>query len=327
MKPSSLSVLVPVYNEREVLPRFWPRLAAVLDRLEGVASVEVLFVDDGSRDGSRDWLRALAETEPRVGLLALSRNFGKEIAMSAGLDHVRGDWVVIIDADLQDPPELIPRLLAKAREGFDTVYARRTHRHGETWAKRFTAAGFYRVMARLSHRVEIPADTGDFRILSRRAVEALRQLRERHRFMKGLFAWIGFPSAAVDYERDPREAGETHFSFWRLWNFALDGITSFTTAPLKLATYLGMTVAGLAFAFGAWIILKTLLLGGSVPGYPSIMVTLLFFSGIQLLFIGVLGEYLGRMFDEAKQRPLYFVQEHRPPVATTPAEGEGRRVD
>lgn len=327
MKPSSLSVLVPVYNEREVLPRFWPRLAAVLDRLEGVASVEVLFVDDGSRDGSRDWLRALAEMDPRVGLLALSRNFGKEIAMTAGLDHVHGDWVVIIDADLQDPPELIPQLLAKAREGFDTVYARRTHRHGETWAKRFTAAGFYRVMARLSHRVEIPADTGDFRILSRRAVEALRQLRERHRFMKGLFAWIGFPSAAVDYERDPREAGETHFSFWRLWNFALDGITSFTTAPLKLATYLGMTIAGLAFAFGAWIVLKTLLLGGSVPGYPSIMVTLLFFSGIQLLFIGVLGEYLGRMFDEAKQRPLYFVLEHRRPVTMGVAEGEGRRVD
>lgn len=316
-----LSIIVPVYNEEAVLPRFWTRLAAVLDVLAATWDSEVVFVDDGSRDASLIWLQGLCERDSRVGLLALSRNFGKEVALSAGLDHAPGDWAVVIDADLQDPPELIPTLLTKAAEGFDVVYARRTHRAGETFFKRFTAAVFYRVMGRLSRRVEIPADTGDFRVLSQRAVAALRQFRERHRFMKGLFAWIGFPSAAVNYVRDPREAGKTHFSFWRLWNFALDGITSFSTAPLKLASYFGFIVAIGAFVFGAWIIVKTLVYGESVPGYPSLMVTVLFFSGVQLLFIGVLGEYLARMFDETKQRPLYFVRQHRP-ARREPAPGD-----
>ncbi|MAY25072.1 MAG: glycosyltransferase family 2 protein [Polycyclovorans sp.] len=312
MRPlQRLTVIVPVFNEAAGLPAFWARISAVLDTLADTVTGELLFIDDGSRDDSLAVIQALAMRDARVGYLALSRNFGKEIAMSAGLDFADGDWVVLIDADLQDPPELIPTLLAKAREGFDTVYARRAARLGEGLTKRATASVFYRLMGRLSRRVEIPADTGDYRVISRRAVLALRQIKERNRFMKGLFAWIGFPSAAVTYVRDPRSEGVSSFSLWRLWNFALDGITSFSTAPLKLATYAGMLVAMLAFVAGGFIILKTLIYGDPVPGFPTLMVTLLFFSGLQLLFIGVIGEYLARLFDEAKQRPLYLLKDQK----------------
>ncbi len=312
MRPlQRLTVIVPVFNEAAGLPAFWARISAVLDTLADTVTGELLFIDDGSRDDSLAVIQALAMRDARVGFLALSRNFGKEIAMSAGLDFADGDWVVLIDADLQDPPELIPTLLAKAREGFDTVYARRAARLGEGLTKRATASVFYRLMGRLSRRVEIPADTGDYRVISRRAVLALRQIKERNRFMKGLFAWIGFPSAAVTYVRDPRSEGVSSFSLWRLWNFALDGITSFSTAPLKLATYAGMLVAMLAFVAGGFIILKTLIYGDPVPGFPTLMVTLLFFSGLQLLFIGVIGEYLARLFDEAKQRPLYLLKDQK----------------
>ncbi len=312
MRPlQRLTVIVPVFNEAAGLPAFWARISAVLDTLADTVTGDLLFIDDGSRDDSLAVIQALAMRDARVGYLALSRNFGKEIAMSAGLDFADGDWVVLIDADLQDPPELIPTLLAKAREGFDTVYARRAARLGEGLTKRATASVFYRLMGRLSRRVEIPADTGDYRVISRRAVLALRQIKERNRFMKGLFAWIGFPSAAVTYVRDPRSEGVSSFSLWRLWNFALDGITSFSTAPLKLATYAGMLVAMLAFVAGGFIILKTLIYGDPVPGFPTLMVTLLFFSGLQLLFIGVIGEYLARLFDEAKQRPLYLLKDQK----------------
>ncbi|MEN8664309.1 MAG: glycosyltransferase family 2 protein [Polycyclovorans sp.] len=312
MRPlQRLTVIVPVFNEAAGLPAFWARISAVLDTLADTVTGDLLFIDDGSRDDSLAVIQALAMRDVRVGYLALSRNFGKEIAMSAGLDFADGDWVVLIDADLQDPPELIPTLLAKAREGFDTVYARRAARLGEGLTKRATASVFYRLMGRLSRRVEIPADTGDYRVISRRAVLALRQIKERNRFMKGLFAWIGFPSAAVTYVRDPRSEGVSSFSLWRLWNFALDGITSFSTAPLKLATYAGMLVAMLAFVAGGFIILKTLIYGDPVPGFPTLMVTLLFFSGLQLLFIGVIGEYLARLFDEAKQRPLYLLKDQK----------------
>ena len=312
MRPlQRLTVIVPVFNEAAGLPAFWARISAVLDTLADTVTGELLFIDDGSRDDSLAVIQALAMRDARVGYLALSRNFGKEIAMSAGLDFADGDWVVLIDADLQDPPELIPTLLAKAREGFDTVYARRAARLGEGLTKRATASVFYRLMGRLSRQVEIPADTGDYRVISRRAVLALRQIKERNRFMKGLFAWIGFPSAAVTYVRDPRSEGVSSFSLWRLWNFALDGITSFSTAPLKLATYAGMLVAMLAFVAGGFIILKTLIYGDPVPGFPTLMVTLLFFSGLQLLFIGVIGEYLARLFDEAKQRPLYLLKDQK----------------
>ena len=304
-----LSVLVPVYNEIEVLPEFHRRLCGVLRGCGD--SFEVLYVNDGSTDGSLAWLERLCEEDPNAALVDLSRNFGKEIAMAAGLDHVRGEAVVVIDADLQDPPELIPRLIEQWRAGYDNVYARRRQRDGETWFKKISAAWFYKVIGRLS-RVSIPQDTGDFRLLSRRAVGALRQLREQHRFMKGLFAWIGYPSIAVEYDRDPRLAGETKFNYWKLWNFAIEGITSFTIAPLKLATYFGIVVALVAFVAIIVLVAKTLMFGDPVKGYPSLMSAILFLGGIQLVALGSLGEYIGRMFNETKGRPLYFTKQYLP---------------
>jgi len=306
-----VSVIVPVYNEEAVLAEFYWRISQVFSGIPEYCW-ELLFVNDGSHDGSQTLIEQLAETDPQVGMINLSRNFGKEIAMTAGLDHARGDAVIIIDADLQDPPELIKDLLLEWQNGFDTVYARRTHRDGESWLKRATASTFYRLMDQLSGRVRIPRDTGDFRLMSRRAVDALLQLREQHRFMKGLFIWVGFPSKAVDYQRDPRAAGKTKFNYFKLWNFALEGITSFTLVPLKMATYLGLGTAFLAMIFGLWFIAKTLLWGESVQGFPTMIVTILFLGGVQLFFIGILGEYLGRIFDETKQRPLYFVQGYQP---------------
>lgn len=309
MKPL-ISVIVPAYNEASVLEAFHQRAAAVFQRLDGYRW-ELLFVNDGSRDATQSVIDGLCARDERVGSVQLSRNFGKEIAMTAGLDHARGDAVVIIDADLQDPPELMEEFLRHWQDGFDVVYATRTERSGETWAKKSSANLFYRLMSRLSH-VEIPRDTGDYRLMSRRAVDALLRLREQHRFMKGLFAWIGFPSRSVEYRRDPRAAGSTKFNYWKLWNFAVEGITSFSTAPLKMATYFGFVVSLIAFGAGVWIITKTLLWGEAVQGYPSLMVTMLFFGGVQLFFIGILGEYLGRIFVETKGRPLYLVQGYQP---------------
>jgi glycosyltransferase involved in cell wall biosynthesis len=299
-----------------VLPEFHRRLAAVLDSL-GVPT-EIVYVNDGSSDGTVHVCEDLRARDPRVAIVDLSRNFGKEIALTAGLDHARGDAVVIIDADLQDPPELIPELIRHWQEGCDVVYARRISRAGEAAFKKMTAHAFYRIVKRLS-RVQIPEDTGDFRLLSRRAVEALGRLREQHRFMKGLYAWIGFRQKAVPYARDPRFAGQTKWNYWRLWNFAIEGITSFTIAPLKVATYFGLFVAGWAFIYALWIIVKTIVYGEPVRGYPTLMVVLLFLGGVQLLAIGILGEYLGRMFDETKARPLYLVQAFEP-SATGPVD-------
>jgi polyisoprenyl-phosphate glycosyltransferase len=309
----TLSIVVPAYNEEAVLPEFHRRLMAVVEQLP--LRCEVVYVNDGSKDGTLAAIRSLAKADRRVACIDLSRNFGKEIAMTAGMDHTQGDAVVIIDADLQDPPELIAEFVAKWQQGYDVVYAKRTSRSGETWLKKATAAAFYRVIQQMS-RIEIPADTGDFRLMSRRALNALLQLREHHRFMKGLFAWVGYPSIAVEYQRDSRLAGETKFNYWKLWNFALEGITSFTIAPLKIATYIGLMTAGLSFVYGAWIIYQTMAFGNPVPGYPSLMVVVLFLGGIQLFFIGVIGEYLGRVYDESKLRPLYFVQEYRPSELT-----------
>jgi glycosyltransferase involved in cell wall biosynthesis len=304
-----LSVVAPVYNEESVLPEFHRRTIAVLEAIGETA--EIVYVNDGSRDGTLALLHALAEDDPRVSLLNLSRNFGKEIALSAGLDYSRGEAVVVIDADLQDPPELIPTLIERWREGYDVVYATRVARDGETFAKKLTAKYFYRVIRALSP-VEIPTDTGDFRLLSRRAVDALGRLRERHRFMKGLFAWIGYPQASVPYQRDPRFAGETKWSYWKLWNLAIEGITSFTTGPLKVASYVGLITATIAFLYAIWIIYKTLAWGEPVTGYPSLMVVILFLGGVQLTTLGIIGEYLGRMFNETKRRPLYLVETYHP---------------
>ena len=306
---SSLSVIVPAYNEQEVLPEFHRRLRDVLDHL--AIKAEIVYVNDGSLDGTLAVMHALQENDTRVAVVDLSRNFGKEIALTAGLEHAQGDAIVVIDADLQDPPELIPELVEKYRMGYDNVYAKRLEREGETFLKKITAHAFYRTMQKMS-KVKIPEDTGDFRLLSRRAVDSLLQLREQHRFMKGLFTWIGYPSAAVSYKRDPRFAGDTKWNYWKLWNFALEGITSFSIGPLKIATYMGFAVASAAFLYAIFIITKTILYGDPVQGYPSLMVVVLFLGGIQLIGTGIIGEYLGRMFNETKRRPLYFVNTYSP---------------
>jgi glycosyltransferase involved in cell wall biosynthesis len=306
-----ISVIIPAYNEEEVLPEFHRRLSAVLDQLDDEA--QIVYVNDGSADGTGKVIDQLRRDDGRVALIDLSRNFGKEIAMTAGFDHAEGDAVVVIDADLQDPPELIPELVKHFREGYDVVYAQRMSRAGEGLFKKASAFLFYRLI-QATTRVQIPADTGDFRLLSRRALDALKKLREQHRFMKGLYAWIGFPQKAVPYHRDPRKAGQSKWNYWKLWNFALEGFTSFTIGPLKVATYLGITTAFAAFVYAIWVIYKTLAHGDPVAGYPSLMVVILFLGGVQLMTIGVLGEYLGRMFDETKQRPLYFVKGYHPAV-------------
>lgn len=304
-----LSIVVPVYNEAEGLAEFHKRVSGVLGSL--VFKSEVIYVNDGSTDSSIATLMQLKLSDPRVAIIDLSRNFGKEIALTAGIDHSCGDAVVVIDADLQDPPELIPALIHEWEQGFDVVYAQRSGREGESSLKKATAYAFYRVIQNVS-RVSIPKDTGDYRLLSRRAVSALKQLREQHRFMKGLFAWIGFPQKEVRYTRLPRYAGNTKWNYWKLWNFALEGITSFTIAPLKGATYLGISVAIAALISATIIVFKTLVYGNPVAGYPSLMVTMLFLGGVQLVGIGILGEYVGRMFNETKGRPLYLIKNHEP---------------
>jgi glycosyltransferase involved in cell wall biosynthesis len=306
---SLLSVIVPLFNEQEVIRDFHERLVAVVNRLP--IRCEVIYVNDGSTDESLSLLFELHQDDSRVSIVDLSRNFGKELALTAGLDHASGDAVVIIDCDLQDPPELIPDLLAGWDRGYDVVYGKRIARDGETWLKRATSSAFYRALEHASG-VPIPRDTGDFRLLSRRAADAVRSLREQHRFMKGLFAWVGFSQLAVPYRRQPRHAGKTKWNYWKLWNLAIEGFTSFTIGPLKFATYLGVFVAIVSFAYAMVIIYKTIAYGDPVRGYPSLMVVVLFLGGVQLASLGVIGEYLGRMFDEAKKRPLYLISQYVP---------------
>ena len=306
-----LSVVVPVHNEESVLARFHARLATAIEDTPG--GFEIIYVDDGSTDATPLILRQLRTIEPRVGIIRLSRNFGKEQAMSAGLREARGAATVVIDADLQDPPELISAMLEEWRRGADVVNMRRRHRAGENWLKRATAYAFYRVMNRLSE-VPIPVDTGDFRLLSRRALDALNSLPERNRVMKGLFAWIGFRQRSIEYDRDPRAAGSSKWRYWKLWNLALEGITGFSVGPLKVATYVGFLTALSAFVYAAFVLVKTLLLGDPVPGFPTLIVVISFLGGLQLMAIGVLGEYVGRLFVEAKNRPLYLVEETHPPA-------------
>ena len=304
-----LSIVVPVFNEEEVVNELHNRLSGVLTSI--ALPWEVVYVNDGSSDRTIELLTELRRLDNRVAIVDLSRNFGKEIAMTAGLDASKGDAVVVIDADLQDPPELISEFVRHWREGFDVVYARRTQREGEGWFKRSTAHLFYRVIGLLSE-VKIPADTGDYRLLSRRAVDALGRVREKHRYMKGLFAWIGYRQKEIPYTRRPRFAGKTKWSYWRLWNFALEGITSFTSAPLKIAMYVGFVIALGALVYAAHVIYDTLAHGNPVAGYPSLLVVVLMLGGIQLIAIGLIGEYLARVFDESKGRPLYFVKSFLP---------------
>lgn len=306
-------VIVPAFNEAIGIAEFHRRLSAVMASL---GPWQVIYVNDGSTDGTLAILQHLREHDEHVALVNLSRNFGKEVAMTAGLDYATGEAIIVIDADLQDPPEVIPHLVAAWRDGYDVVYAQRSIRMGETWLKKITANLFYRLMHDIGN-VQLPRNTGDFRLMSRRVVEAVRSLREGHRFMKGLFAWVGFPSKAILYERAPRRAGTTKWNYWKLWNFAIEGITSFTVMPLKVASYLGLAVSVFAALFILELVIRTILFGNPVAGYPSLMAVVLFLGGIQLLTLGVIGEYLGRIFNETKRRPLYLVESFLPPNTAT----------
>lgn len=298
-----ISVVVPCFKEAEAIPLFVDAIDAHLSDHR----IELVFVNDGSPDATLEILLKLSARDPRVVVVNLSRNFGKEIAITAGLEHATGDVVVPMDADLQDPPEVIPTFLGRWREGYDVVYGLRLDRASDTFAKRMTAGLFYRVFKRLS-QTEVPSDAGDFRLMDRVVVDAVKQLPERSRFMKGLFAWVGFSSIGVGYVRPERAAGETSFNYWRLWNFALDGIVSFSTLPLRIWTYVGSLVAVMSVCYATAIVVRTLIFGRDVPGYASIMVAVLFLGGVQLMSLGVIGEYLSRLFLEAKQRPLYLAQ-------------------
>ncbi|NJK47046.1 glycosyltransferase family 2 protein [Candidatus Gracilibacteria bacterium] len=301
-----LSVVVPCYNEEPNLDYLFERLTAVLARLN--LEYEIICVNDGSVDNTLKRLIEYHHRNPTIKIVNFSRNFGKEIALSAGIDYTIGAAVVPIDADLQDPPELIEQLLAKWREGYDVVYAVRRSRKGETWFKRLTAGAFYRVISAMTN-ITIPQDTGDFRLLDRQVVEALKQLPERRRFMKGLFAWVGYQQSAIEYDRDPRYQGNTKWNYWKLWNFALEGITSFSFAPLKIWSYVGLVISLVSFVYASFLVIRTLIFGIDVPGYASIMVAVLFLGGVQMLSLGFIGEYLGRVYDEVKQRPLYLVRD------------------
>ncbi|MFN3671908.1 MAG: glycosyltransferase family 2 protein [Bosea sp. (in: a-proteobacteria)] len=301
-----LSIVVPVHNEADNLPLLIERLKAVLST--AVASWEVICVDDGSRDGSLAVLRLLNAADPRVSAISFSRNFGKEVAIAAGLDHAAGAAVVIMDADLQHPPETIPLFLAKWREGYQNVYGRRSDRAGESPMKRSFAKAFYRLFARFGE-TELPEGAGDFRLLDRKVVDALRALPERARFSKGLYAWVGFNSIGVTFDVADRQFGETKFRFGKLFSFAFDGLSSFSTVPLKIATWTGAVIAFISTLTALFFLLRTLFFGTDLPGFPSLIVSIMFFSGIQLISLGLIGEYVGRIFAEVKRRPLYLIGE------------------
>ena len=303
-----IGILIPAYNEEAVLEKLFVRLGNLANGTKDY-EFEFLFVNDGSRDKTLEIIKEHAETDKRVSYVNFSRNFGKEIAMIAGLDHVTGDATVIIDADLQDPPELIPKMIAFWEQGYDDVYAKRKSRKGESWFKRNSSKLFYRILQRFSD-VTIQEDTGDFRLLDRRAVEALKQFRESERYTKGMFSWIGFNKKEILYDRDERAAGETKWNYPKLINLAIDGVTSFTTAPLRISTVIGVLVSLFTFIYLVYLVIRTLFFGSDLSGYPSMMAVILFLGGVQLLSLGVIGEYVGKIFNETKHRPLYFVEEY-----------------
>lgn len=305
---TKISILIPAYNEQEVIQHLYQRLGKLANDNRDY-DFEFLFVNDGSRDKTLSIIKAYADKDPRVSYVNFSRNFGKEIAMIAGLDHVTGDATVIIDADLQDPPELIPKMIKYWEEGYDDVYAKRNSRDGESWLKKLTSKGYYKVLQRLTH-VPIQEDTGDFRLLDHRVVEAIRQFRDSQRNAKAIFSWVGFHKKEILYDRDPRAAGETKWNYIKLINLAIDGITSFTTAPLRISTYIGALVSAFTFIYLLYLVVRTIFFGTDLAGYPSMMAVILFLGGVQLLSLGIIGEYVGRIFNETKQRPLYLVEEY-----------------
>ena len=304
----TISILIPAYNEEPVLDKLFHRLDNLANDNKAY-NFEFLFVNDGSKDKTLDLIKDYADADPRVSYINLSRNFGKEIGMIAGLDHATGDATVIIDADLQDPPELIPKMIKLWEEGYDDVYAKRQSRDGETWFKKFTSKLYYKTLQSVT-RIPIQEDTGDFRLLDRRVVEALKQFRESQRNTKAMFSWVGFHKKEILYDRDPRAAGETKWNYIKLVELAIDGITSFTTAPLRISTYAGIAVSIFAFIYLVFLVIRTIFLGVDLAGYPSMMAVILFLGGVQLLSLGIIGEYVGRIFNETKQRPLYLIEEY-----------------
>ena len=305
-KEPYVSLIVPVYNEEDVLDAFLERTSQVM--ADTNLEYEYIFVNDGSRDATLPMLVERSRQNPRIRVLNLSRNFGKEAALTAGIDHIRGNVLIPMDVDLQDPPELITDFVKKWREGYDIVYGVRTARDDDGYIKRKTASWFYGFFNWLSS-THIPDNAGDFRLVDERAIEVLRQLPERNRFMKGLFAWVGFPSIGVPYERPARAAGRTKWNLRKLWNFALDGLFSFSTVPLRVWSYVGVIVSLVAFIYASYIVIRVLAFGIDVPGYASLLTVVLFLGGIQLLSLGIIGEYLGRLFIETKGRPIYIVQD------------------
>lgn len=304
----TVTIMVPAYNEEDSLHYLYERIFGVVNDVKGY-TFELLFVNDGSQDQTLPIIKELRDMDKRVSFVDLSRNFGKEIGMIAGLDHAKGDAVVIMDADLQDPPELIPEMIEHWEAGYDDVFAKRRSRSGESLMKKLTSSLFYKVLEKMSD-VPIQKDTGDFRLLDRRCVEALKKIRESQRYTKGMFSWVGYNKKEILFDRDPRVSGETKWNYKKLADLAIEGITSFTTAPLRLSSFLGIGVSFFAFLYMLWIISKTLLYGEDVAGYPSLMSAILFLGGIQLIVLGIIGEYLGRIFNETKIRPLYFVDEY-----------------
>ena len=301
-----ISVIIPLYNESASIEQLFARLTPILQQLN--TSYEIICINDGSQDDTLDRLLKANLQNSAIKIVNLSRNFGKEIALTAGIDYAIGAAVIPIDADLQDPPELIVQLIERWRAGYDVVYATRRSRQGETWLKKISAKAFYRTIGRLS-TVHIPANTGDFRLLDRKVVEAVKKLPERTRFMKGLFAWVGYKQTSVLFDREPRYSGSSTWNYWKLWNFALDGIISFSFLPLKVWSYVGISISLISLMYASILVARTLVFGVDVPGYASLMVAILFLGGIQLITLGILGEYLGRVYAEVKGRPLYFVRE------------------
>ncbi|SKA52015.1 glycosyltransferase family 2 protein [Enterovibrio nigricans] len=304
-KEVSISIVCPCYNEQVVLARFHAQISQILTDIQ--LSYELLFINDGSSDDTLSVLNQLAKNDPNIRIINLSRNFGKEAALTAGLNLAKGDAIIPIDADLQDPPELIRDFIQEWQKGFDVVVAKRVDRSSDTISKRITANLFYRFHNSIAHP-EIPDNVGDFRLISRRVVTAIQLLPENQRFMKGIFSWVGFKTSVIEYTRQPRAAGETSFNGWRLWNFALEGITSFSTAPLRIWLYLGVIVSLIAFVYGSAIIIRTMWHGIDLPGYASLLSAVLFIGGIQLIGLGVMGEYIGRIYMETKGRPVYIVE-------------------
>lgn len=323
MRGPTLSLVLPIYNEAEIIPELSRRLHSFFADLgSGVGqSWEVIFVNDGSADQSLELLKGLAAAEPRFKVLSFARNFGHQMAITAGIDRAEGDAVVVMDADLQDPPEVVSAMVARWREGYDVVYAVRSKRHGESWFKRGTAAIFYRVLRAMLGGVSIPADAGDFRLMSRPVVLTMRALREQHRFVRGMVAWVGFKQTAVLYERPARFAGETKYPFRKMLRFAIDGITSFSTVPLRIALWLGVAAGAVALVSGLWAVYVKLFNRGVVPGWTTIMILVGIGSSAQLVMTGILGEYVGRIYEEVKRRPLYVVREEINLSAGTPAGG------